>query len=279
MSKGKAEHKPEEPKKDERPVKKIAIVGCSDTKGLAPHDDPSWEIWAMNNSFVHVRRQNKWFEIHTIKQEDGKFFRRELIRPGVFRWSRDFRGQPMEDYMRALADLDVPVLMQQHWDIIPKSEPYPLEKVLKTFGNYFTNSVSYMIAIAITEIIESNAKGHIGCWGVDMATKTEYGPQRPSCEFILGVAAGMGITITIPPEADLLKTRFLYGFQEREQVAWEAKMVSLMNAMSQRHQATIQKANLLQRQADQYTGAMEGLKEVQRIWSNLQDSKVWRDAK
>lgn len=280
MAKGKAKPKkqePEAPKQDERPIKKIAIVGCSDTKHLAPYVDESWEIWAMNNSFVHVKRQNKWFEIHPIKYENGRYYRRELINPGVFKWSDAFRGQPMQDYMRSLAELDVPVLMQQKWDCIPKSEKYPLERVLKTFSNYFTNSVSYMIALAALEIMDGGYNGHIGCWGVDMATKSEYGPQRPSCEFILGIVAGMGITITIPPEADLLKTRFLYGFQEREQVEWEAKMVNLMNSMAQRQQKTVQKAELLRRQADQYLGAMEGLKEIQRIWSNLYDTKIWKD--
>jgi hypothetical protein len=264
-----------------KPTRKIAIVGCSDTKTLAPYDDPSWDIWAMNNSFVHTKRQNAWFEIHPIKFENGKFFRRELIRPGVFRWADNFRGQPMPAYMESLANLNVPVYMQQRWDVIPKSEAYPLQKIVSTFGNYFTNSVSYMIALAILQIVEARnggiiSAGEIGCWGVDMATSTEYGPQRPSCEFFLGVAAGLQISITIPPQADLLKTRFLYGFQEREAQAWEEKMLSMLSAMDQRRNAAEAKRGKMHDQVMQYMGAQEALREVQRIWSNLGDKNIWR---
>lgn len=277
MAKGKAEQQPT--KAEERPVKRIAIVGCSDSKDLAPYDDESWEIWAMNNAFGHTKRKTQWFEIHPIKEENGQYYRRELLRPGVFRWSKDFRGQPMKDYMQTLASLDVPVWMQRKWDIIPKSQEYPLQMVIQKFGGYFTNSVSYMIALAIFQIAEAGAKGEIGCWGVDMATGSEYGPQRPSCEFFLGVAAGLGISITIPPEADLLKTKFLYGFGEREQLAWEAKMVHLMNNMENRKQLAANSAKNAEMQMHQYTGAQHALAEIQRIWSNLQDTKVWKDAK
>lgn len=270
MAKGKA-------KQTETPVKRIAIVGCSDTKNLAPYDDPSWEVWAMNNSFVHTKRQDCWFEIHPIKEVNGVFWRRELLRPGVFRFSKDFRGQPVNDYMRMLADLDVPIYMQQKWDCIPKSTPYPIQQITAKFGTYFTNSVSYMIALAIMQIAEAGAKGEIGCWGVDMATGSEYGPQRPSCEFFLGIAAGLGIAITIPPQADLLKTKFLYGFQEQEAAAWEEKVVSILNNMAERKAKAASRMNHLQTQVQQYIGAEQAIKELQRIWSNLGESKIWMD--
>jgi hypothetical protein len=277
MAKGKTEVKPEA-KGPDKPLKRIAVVGCSDTKVLAPYDDTSWDIWAMNNAFVFTKRFTKWFEIHPIKFENRRFYRRQLIKPGVFKWADNFRGQPMNDYMQSLANLNVPVYMQKHWDVIPKSVEYPLKEILSRFGNYFTNSVSYMIAMAIKEIAESGGKGEIGCWGVDMATQTEYGPQRPSCEFFLGIAAGMGIPITIPAEADLLKTKFLYGFQEREQVAWEAKIMQILGSMEKRRNDAQAKFEMSRNQIQQYLGAEQAIKEVQRIWSNLLDPKIWRDA-
>ncbi len=251
---------------------KIAIVGCSDTKNLAPYGDPSWQIWAMNNAFGHVHKPAAWFEVHPIKFENGQYLRRKLIRPGVFQWSKEFRGQEMKSYLEGIAKLDCPAYMQQHWDIIPKSIPYPLETILAKFGRYFTNSVSYMIALAI----HYGAK-EIGCWGVDMATGTEYAPQRPSCEFFLGIAAGMGIKITIPDEADLLKTRYLYGFEERERSAWEAKMIQMMEAMEGRKSKAMNQYEVANKQIQQYIGAQEALKEIQRIWSNHSDSKIWTD--
>lgn len=257
--------------------KKIAIVGCSDTKTLAPYGDPTWDIWAMNNSFVHTRRHTKWFEIHPIKFENGTYWRRDLIRPGIFKWVNNFRGQDMRDYMQSLANLDCPIWMQQQWECIPKSVRYPIEEITAKFGRYFTNSVSYMIAMAIKEISDSGGKGEIGCWGVDMATQTEYGPQRPSCEFFLGIAAGLGIPITLPPQADLLKTRFLYGFEEHEQTAWDEKLMSMLSAMGRRKMEAMQKFEMTRKQIDQYLGAEQAVKEVSRIWSNLMDPKIWKD--
>lgn len=261
---------------------KIAIVGCSDSKTLAPYDDKSWEIWAMNNSYLHTRRNTKWFEIHPIKFEAGHFWRRKLIKPGIFEFSRDFRGKQVDEYMQDLARLDIPVYMQQHWDVIPKSIPYPLQLVTQKYGNYFTNSVSYMIVLAIEQILDWRGKsgkpgGEIGCYGVDMATGSEYGPQRPSCEFFLGIAAGLGIVLNIPPKADLLKTRFLYGFQEREQTQWEAKVTGIIEGMAIRKQKAIQQYEMSRKQIDQYVGAEEAVREIERIWSNLGDSKIWRD--
>ncbi len=285
MAKGKEKDKQTSPAAEVKPPvetpkrKKIAIVGCSDTKALAPYDDPTWDIWAMNNAFVHTKRFSKWFEIHPIKYENGKFWRRQLVRPGIFKWADNFRGQPMQDYMQSLANLDVPVYMQQHWDIIPKSIAYPIKEVTQKFGTYFTNSVSYMIVLAIVEIAENPGKGEMGCWGVDMATSTEYGPQRPSCEFFLGVAAGMGIPITVPPQADLLKTRFLYGFEEAEQTAWDAKVDNMLQAMEKRKNAAINAFEMNRKQIDQYLGAEQAVREIQRVWSNLMDPKIWRDKK
>lgn len=258
-----------------KPQKRIAIVGCSDSKTSAPYNDASWEIWAMNNAYAHVpvSTRNVWFEIHPIKKmPDGRYMRRKLIKPGIFEWAYDFRGQNMDDYMRSLAALDCAVYMQQHWDIIPKSVAYPLNDITKKFGRYFTNSVSYMIALAIHQ-----GATEIGCWGVDMATASEYGPQRPSCEFFLGLAAGLGIKITIPDTADLLKTQFLYGFEEREQTLWEKKITAMIQSIEFRKNKAFNQMNMSTKQHDQYIGALEALRESERVWSNHATPKTWND--
>jgi len=254
------------------PVKRIAIVGCSDTKNLAPYNDPSWQIWAMNNAFGHIKKADAWFEIHPIKMVNGNFLRRKLIRPGIFEWSPEFRGQEMTAYLKAIAALDCPVYMQQHWDIVPKSVAFPLKEIVGRFGRYFTNSVSYMIALAILQ----GAK-EIGCWGVDMSTGSEWGPQRPSCEYFLGIATGLGIKVTMPEQADLLKTRFMYGFEEREQCAWEKKITQMLEAMEGRKQKALMQFETANKQIQQYVGAMEATKEIERVWSNLMDTKIWTD--
>ena len=73
--------------------------------------------------------------------------------------------------------------MQKAWKEVPTSMVYPLDAMLKKFGDYFTNSISWMLALAIHEGFEE-----IHVYGVDMAVDTEYHHQRPSCEYFLGLA-------------------------------------------------------------------------------------------
>lgn len=223
--------------------KKIAIVGCSDSKDFAPFADKSWEIWGVNNLFFHIPRWDRWFEIHNItKDQDGNWMRRG---------NKEFRGQNINAYVADLAKMKCPVYMQQHWDEIPTSTPYPLEQIKFRFGSilgwinrmppdgldddrlnrqlYGTNTVTYMILLAIFE-----GATHIGVWGVDMAVDTEYHFQRPSCEWALGIAQGLGIQVYIPPQADLLKVQHLYGFEEKLNDEWTLKVNRMRESMQKR---------------------------------------------
>ena len=197
-------------------AKKVAIVGCAESKMLAPFDDPEFEIWGVNNLYPHIKRATRWFEIHNINHNGERFFRRG---------DRQFRGQEVDQYLSHLGEWakekNCPVYMQKHWDIVPTSVEYPVQKMLKEFGTYFTNTISWELALAISEGFEE-----IHVYGVDMAVDSEYHHQRPSCEYFLGIAMGRGIKVHIPDQADLLKTRFLYGFQEPEELAWKRKTKS-----------------------------------------------------
>jgi hypothetical protein len=244
-----------------RKAPKVCIVGCADSKNMAPFLDPSYEIWGVNNLFVTQlpnARYDRWFEIHNIEYNGKNWSRRESL---------DFRGQTVDDYVKSLARLPFPVFMQKEWSQIPNAVEYPLKEILDTFGDYFTNTISWEIALAIYLGFEE-----IKIVGVDMAVGTEYMHQRPSCEFFLGVAAGKGIVIDIPDEADLLKTRFLYGFGEKKQDKFAKKMKKIDSEMFGRQQ----KAESVMKQQEiafhQYTGARQALGEIQKIWSNLGDT-------
>jgi hypothetical protein len=245
-------------------VKKIAIVGCSDSKDLAPFTDAEWEIWGVNNLFHHITKYDKWFEIHNLtKDSDGNWQRRGQV---------NFRGQNINDYVNDLAKIKCPIYMQQHWDNIPTSIPYPLEECKKRFGSimgwfnneapegltdeqlnrklYGTNTVTYMILLAIME-----GATHIGVYGVDMAVDTEYHYQRPSCEFALGIAFGLGIKIYIPPQADLLKTVHLYGFEERLNDEWHEKLKKMDESMLNRQNKSTGEMDVAKSIIDRSDGA------------------------
>jgi hypothetical protein len=96
---------------------------------------------------------------------------------------------------------------------------FPADGLKRRWGTYFTNSISWMLAYAIAQVEWAVGDGaEIGIYGVDMAVGGsvggEYAFQRPSCEYFIGVARGMGIDVTIAPASDLLKAADVYGEPE-----------------------------------------------------------------
>jgi hypothetical protein len=252
---------------------RVYIVGCAGNKDVVPYDDKDAEFWGVNNLYgvpLKGAKWDRWFEIHNIWFDPNK---KKLVR----RDDPDFRGQPVDKYMEGLAALNCPVYMQQFWpELVPLSVPYPLEPMLRWFAEekglgiekarYLTNTISYEIALAIFEGFKE-----IEVWGVDMSVGTEYAAQRPSCEWWLGIAAGLGIKINIPPENDLLKTRFMYGFEERRQNLFKKKVKKMKIDMMQKMGQTQQQAMAAQKALDQYQGAIHAVQEIDKIWSNLDD--------
>jgi hypothetical protein len=239
---------------------------------MAPYDDDSFEIWGVNNGYLLMKRFTRWFEIHNITFDGQHYYRRG---------AREFRGTDMDVYMQKLAELNVPVYMQQQWAAVPNSVVYPLAEVAKMLGSqlgwynhegfegaqpgydvYFTNTISYMIAVALLEGFEE-----IHVYGVDMAVDTEYHHQRPSCEFFLGWAAGKGIKMYIPPQCDLMKTRFLYGFGEQVQDQYLLKLQNTKRSLKKKLDEVTGALNTNTIKQNQYIGAIAGLDEMVKNWS------------
>lgn len=253
-------------------MKKLAIIGCSPNRIHAPFYDDSWDKIGVNNLYISYPdvKWAYWSEIHYIDQDEKGVFRR--------RFQKEFRGLSIKDYLKGLNNLNVPVLMQKEWpEIVPNATPYPLLDVLKLKHpvtgqklcpeKYFTNSISYMIAWGILQGYET-----IGIWGVDMAVASEiqntneYSWQRPSCEFWIGVCRGLGIDCFVTPTADLLKTRFLYGFQERTKTAWENKTREIKIGLMQKLEETKRNIEILSKKKEQLEGGISVLRDEQRIW-------------
>lgn len=188
--------------------KKVAICGFAPSSmHLAPYDDDEFEIWGCNEFYSVAERVDVLFEIHSRKFLVNK--------------------KRNKDHLKWLTEnKKIPVFMQQKYDDIPASIKYPLKELTERYGNYFTNSISYMLALAIDLEFEE-----IHVYGVDMATSEEYGPQRPSVEYFLGICKAAEIMsgkckLYIPPECDLLKTFFLYGFDDDKITEMKLKMES-----------------------------------------------------
>lgn len=175
-----------------QPKRKVAIVGWAGTsRDLAPWGDPTWEKWGLNTMAQHgpyAANLTRLYQLH-----DAQSVRADISEePTYWRWM--------------VENQSIPIYMHFPQPEIPMAVQYPTEEILKKYRNYFTNTVSWMIAHAIEEGAET-----IGVWGVDMAAASEYAAQRPSCEYFLGLAEGKGIEIVLPPESDLLRTAAQYG--------------------------------------------------------------------
>lgn len=181
-----------------RTRKKVAIVGfapSSMTDVRAFFGDPDWEIWGLNQLYVvfpeMMNQATRWFQIHHRTSYNASL--------------RD------HDHHAKLAEMKFPVYMQVVDPDIPNSVEIPKNKILNKFGDYFTNSISWMLAVAIMEGFEK-----IAIFGVDMAQDTEYSEQRPSCEWLIGWARGAGIDVHIPQQSDLMKTMWLYPYEDNK---------------------------------------------------------------
>ena len=229
--------------------KKVALIGYTPTRGQAPYDNPEFEIWGLNDLYKFksdqdVKRWDRWFEIHDTKQDYTHLGRQP--------WAKLF-----EDFKK----MGCPVYLQQKHPDIPNSIAYPIEEAVKQFGYYFTNTVSYMIALAIMEKFEE-----IHVYGIDMAVDSEYNYERPSCEYFLGVAIGRGIKVYIPPEADLLKSRFLYGYDDVREECFRKKLQSATSMMVERQKQAEWEWKNGEKVYWQYQGAIEAYKEAEKQW-------------
>lgn len=175
--------------------KKIAIVGTTSSLVDAPYNDPEWEIWGLNGAYAAMPRYDRWFDMHSI----------EVL-----------KKYHQSDYFTFLNK--VPNLMMAHVSAeVPNAQQFPAMELVGKYGRYFTNTVSWLIAYAIEELMKQepdDRKPTIGLWGINMAMDTEYSIQRPSCEYFLGVAEGKGIDVIIPDSSELMKCSFLYGIEE-----------------------------------------------------------------
>lgn len=196
------------------PKSKVAIVGFapSSMTDVRPYfSDPAFEIWAINQLYVAfpaiVKAATRWFQIHTRREYDTAL-----------------RDHNHHDWLAGKGRIphnnNFPIYMQEPIPAdIPMAIPFPYKEITDYFGRYFTNSISWEIALAIYETVKAREMGLKGftdiyIFGVDMATNDEYQEQRPSCEFFVGWARGAGINVYIPAKSDLCKTMWLYPFED-----------------------------------------------------------------
>lgn len=184
--------------------RKIAIVGKGGTYALAPWHDPSWEIWGM--PWIIFPRCTRLFEIHTQEvceaapesQRDEEWVHKSIAKYG-----------------------DTPVYCDpSRMHVFPNTIEYPLAEIKKSLPiPYLENSMAYELAMAIWEHEQGHTVEEIGLWGIHMMGRSEFVWQRPSVTYLIGLAQGRGIKVTIAPGSPLFMSGYIagrYGVDMRE---------------------------------------------------------------
>jgi len=220
--------------------KTVAIVGFSELTLSALRDSQADEIWTMNHAYVlgegKIPRIDRCFEMH----HRDWYLRKEL--PGAVA------------YWEWLKSAACPIVMQDVDPEIPSSVRYPYEEIVadlfsglkrgEELNPYFTSSVSFMLALAVYEKWD-----RVEIYGIEMATGTEYGYQKPGGEFMIGLAVGRGVEVVLHPLTEMCRshiyaydgvpniprprTQELYGFYQEQ----GAHFTEQMHAMVARHNA------------------------------------------
>lgn len=214
------------------PRTKVAIVGFAQMTTMdAPFDDPEYSIWGMNQLYRFIPRASRWFEIHHNWNEH--------VVEGT-------------DHAGWLHKSPIPVYMNEHHPEFPNSVRYPIEKMIKEFGDYFTSSIAFMLALAISEGFT-----RIDLYGIDLSVGVEYIEQRPCAEYYIGIAAAKGIDVGIPEASALCKQNHRYGYQGAKTLG------------------TITISDLEKRRTDLLVQRDSALKTLHYIEGALTDTDMW----
>lgn len=262
--------------------RKIALVGFAVSRTEAPYNDPSWEIWGVNDLYAYVPRVDVTFELHHLRNLGNR------RNPGYEQWFQN--GCPS-------GGKQTPIFMcdpQPGW---PTAQRFPFEHVRAMFNtmhdtDYWTSSIAWMIGMAIAELSQearavdeagnertlrvANPGAELALWGIDMAADSEYSSQRPAVEYYVGIARGMGIPVFIAGSSDICKSTAVYGIGTTAPLAIKARaniehLTQSKVALMQQEQALQSQQLQLQYQKGQIEGAREVWKNIERVWTQPTD--------
>lgn len=244
--------------------KSVAIVGFApSTMRDVQHlfGNPDVEIWGLNQLYSAFPRivpagrepekvnPTRWFQIHSRHSYDQTVGRDH----SHHQWLAD-----QKNFL---------IYMQKQEPDIPMSIEFPKDEILSKFRRYFTNSISWMLAVAIMEKFEN-----IYLFGVDMSQDSEYSFERPSVEYFLGYIEGMGSRLILPEKSDLLKSMWLYPYEDES--TFRTKMESRRMELRQRVNHLGGEEEAMKAQRHQLIGALENMNYIEKVWLNTAKQQI-----
>jgi hypothetical protein len=166
-------------------------VAKAASSAFAPYDDPEWEVWGMP-WVVYRRTLDVYFDVHT-----KEFWDKSALET---------------DWVDRINQTGAPIYCDaSQLDTFKNGVEFPFEAIEKTIPtHFFENSIAFQIAFAILSH-ETNPIDEIGVYGVNMMGSREYLWERASVVYMIGLAQGRGIKVTIPPGCPLFVSYWTAG--------------------------------------------------------------------
>ena len=192
-------------------MRRICIIGlAAPSRDWALEQPAGVELWGLNETFniSGLPQLDRLFNMHPRDwREQERKDRNDGVLPRPYEPNCFGRGFPYVEFLR---DTSIPVYAQQEWWDIPASIEYPFEDVRRSVGIkhrqasepdalYATNTVSYMLALALTEHMWGDTISEIRMAGIELQAGREMWIEKPCVEFYLGMARGMGIEVLRSP--------------------------------------------------------------------------------
>jgi hypothetical protein len=175
----------------------IILVGSGGKSVPVPRIMNS-EIWCMPTA-LPLHRCTRIFELHDFMQDRHR--------------RRVLEANPEKVYLL------------EHWDAIPQSESFrPLaDRLVARHGEMFSNTISYMVGLAIEEFLTDRALSaedveyvlHIRRMHTSTLSE-EYRWQVPEIRELIGYAKGVGIDVRVSEHSILKGRKRMYGFKGYE---------------------------------------------------------------
>ena len=219
-------------------MKKLAIVGTAETWRDAPYGDPTWKIYSLNDAYrLGIKRADYWCDLH--RPEEWLLVPKGQKAVKAWEMPEGKLYPRPHDHPQVIERMLIPVYVSEARPEWPTSITFPRAAIEREFGCYMASSPAWMLAHAMLPENEGGlgygAGDEIGIYGIHLATEREYIEQRPNMEWLIGIAEARGITITLPVECPLRKTRWVYGFERRPDFGVQAIGREVQAAEKEQH--------------------------------------------
>jgi hypothetical protein len=158
-------------------AKSLMIIGRARGWSKAPHEGEAWGI----RGLIGKRPMSRIFKMHETLTESQERLKKKAEDMGILFYT---------------------------------CKNYPLKKMIRHFKtDYFSNTVGYMIALALYE-----GYNKIDIYGINHAKGKEYIREKPGVDYWCGRAEGMGVDLTVHGQGKVLKTynNRIYGYGKKQ---------------------------------------------------------------